>query len=768
MAIGLASSGLGFLLSAGTVDFSATLGFQPVPDVALAVSSGSGGFPSQSRRSDSIVAVGSHTTSVGTRGAAWHAKLGEQQMVAEGMQRCALFAAAAKTAAVVCAGAVLARRGGPFRSSVHRAHGFPRCKSGTLIGRRAKTELNPGEKVVGIDLGTTNSVVAAMEAGRATVIPNEEGERTTPSVVAFSKGELLVGQLAKRQGVVNPENTFSSVKRFVGCQPQEVVQETKEVSYRVEIDGPQVRFACPELERQLAPEEVSSQVIRKLSTEASQYLKAEVSKAIITVPAYFNDSQRQATRDAGAIAGLEVLRILNEPTAASLAYGLEKTNNETIMVFDLGGGTFDVSVLMVGGGVCEVLSTSGDTHLGGDDFDRKLVEWLADSFYQREGFDLLEDRQALQRLTEAAEKAKKDLSGLQETSISLPFIATGEDGPYHIEETLSRDVFESLCSDLFKRCRAPVQQALRDAELAPDGIDEVVLVGGSTRMPAVQALARELTGGKRPNQSVNPDEVVAIGAALQAGVLTGDVTDLVLLDVTPLSLGVETHDGMVSVLIPRNTRIPSKVTKVYSTAKDNQSWVQVKVLQGERRRADKNKELGVFYLQGIPPSPQGVPEIEVTFDINSDGTLAVAALDRATKKEMLVTIDRTSTLAPEDLEERIKEAQATATEDAQLRYAKEVRNDAESLSYKFGRLVRELSDRLPSEKRMLIESKIMTLQDELDLDDPDLELLKEITEDLREELKTALRVKIGKSGPLSELEFEQASAEEKNNRSVSL
>ena len=519
-------------------------------------------------------------------------------------------------------------------------------------------------KVVGIDLGTTNSVVAAIEGGQPTVITNAEGFRTTPSIVAYTKKEeLLVGQLAKRQSVVNAENTFFSVKRFIGCKADEVSEESKELPYKVIKDNNgNIKIKCSSLNKDFSPEEVSAQIIRKLITDAKDYLGQDVTKAVITVPAYFNDSQRQATVDAGKIAGIEVLRIINEPTAASLAYGLDKKQNETILVFDLGGGTFDVSVLEVGDGIFEVLSTAGDTNLGGDDFDKALVRWLVDDFEAKEGTNLTKDIQALQRLMEAAEKAKMELSNVEQTTINLPFITADKTGPKHIQQDLTREKFEILCKDLIDRCRIPVEKALKDAKLDKSGINEVVLVGGSTRIPAIQELVKSLTG-KKPNKSVNPDEVVAIGAAIQAGILAGEITDILLLDVTPLSLGVETVGGIMTKLISRNTTIPVKKSELFSTAADNQTNVEIHVLQGEREVVSGNKSLGNFKLEGIPEAPKGRPQIEVTFDINVDGLLSVTAKENESGKEQSVTIQGSSNLSETDIDTMLEEAEKYASID---------------------------------------------------------------------------------------------------------
>lgn len=575
-------------------------------------------------------------------------------------------------------------------------------------------------KVVGIDLGTTNSVIAVMEGGTPTVIPNSEGLRTTPSIVAYTKKEeLLVGQIAKRQSVINPENTFYSVKRFIGSKYNEVKQESTQIPYKVKEDSKgNIKVVCPVLNKEFSPEEISAQVLRKLSTDASKYLGQPVEKAVITVPAYFNDSQRQATKDAGKIAGLDVLRIINEPTAASLAYGLDKKNNETILVFDLGGGTFDVSLLEVGDGVFEVLSTSGDTHLGGDDFDRKIVDFLLEDFRKENNIDLSKDAQALQRLTEAAEKAKVELSTLTETVINLPFITANETGPKHIEVNITRAKFEQLCEDLILRSKIPVENALKDARVDKSKIDEVVMVGGSIRIPAIQKLVQELTG-KVPNQTVNPDEVVAIGAAVQGGVLSGEVKDILLLDVTPLSLGVETLGGVMTKIISRNTTIPTKKSEVFSTAIDNQTNVEIHVLQGEREFAQDNKSLGNFRLDGIPLAPRGVPQIEVTFDIDVNGILSVKAKDKGTGKEQSITIKNASTLDKNDVERMVKDAEAASNNDKEKRAKVDLKNQADLLCYQSEKQIKELDTKLESAKKDQVELLIKDLRSAIQSDDFD-------------------------------------------------
>jgi len=587
-------------------------------------------------------------------------------------------------------------------------------------------------KVVGIDLGTTNSCVAVMEGGKPTVIANAEGFRTTPSVVAYTKNQdQLVGQIAKRQAVMNPENTFYSSKRFVGRRVDEVNDESKEVSYGVEKAVSNVKIKCPILDKQFSPEEVSAQVLRKLSDDAGKYLGETVTQAVITVPAYFNDSQRQATKDAGKIAGLEVLRIINEPTAAALAYGLDKKSNERILVFDLGGGTFDVSVLEVGDGVFEVLSTSGDTHLGGDDFDRVIVDHLASTFKGNEGIDLRQDKQALQRLTEAAEKAKIELSNATQSEINLPFITATPEGPKHLDLTLTRGKFEELASNLIDRCRVPVEQALKDAKLSTGEIDEIVMVGGSTRMPAVKELVKRVTT-KDPNQTVNPDEVVAVGAAIQGGVLAGEVKDILLLDVTPLSLGVETLGGVMTKMINRNTTVPTKKSETYSTAVDGQTNVEIHVLQGEREMASDNKSLGTFRLDGIPSAPRGVPQIEVTFDIDANGILSVTAKDKGSGKEQSISITGASTLSDNEVEKMVKDAESNASSDKEKREKIDLKNQAETLVYQTEKQLGELGDKIDAAAKSKVEEKSTALKEATSKED--YESMKKLLEELQQEL----------------------------------
>ncbi|GAA1008285.1 chaperone protein dnaK2 [Acrocarpospora pleiomorpha] len=575
-------------------------------------------------------------------------------------------------------------------------------------------------KAVGIDLGTTNSVIAATEGGQPTVIPNSEGARTTPSVVAFTEhGERLVGQLARRQAILNPKGTIYSSKRFIGRKYDEVTTEMHAVSFDV-VEGPNgaVRF---EVRGKLyAPEEISAQVLRKLADDAGKFLGERVTEAVITVPAYFNDAQRQATKDAGKIAGLEVLRIINEPTAAALAYGVDKKANETVLVFDLGGGTFDVSILAIGEGVVEVRATSGDGHLGGDDFDRRVVDHLAVEFQRQEGIDLRNDPQALQRLFEAAEKAKVELSSVTQTSVSLPFVTADANGPKHLNTTLMRSTFDDLTSDLVERCIDPVRQAIADAKLTADDIDEVILVGGSTRIPAVQNLVKRLTGGMDPNMTVNPDEVVAVGAALQASIIKGEVSDVLLLDVTPLSLGLETLGGVMTKVIERNTTIPARRTEVFSTAEDNQSAVDVVVLQGERERAADNRVLGRFRLETIRPAPRGVPQIEVTFDIDANGILSVSARDKDTGAEQRITISESSNLEPAEVERMVQDAEQHRGEDARLREQIDARNELDSAAYQVERRLNELGGAVPTHEKaradMLVSDARQAVKEEAPLD----------------------------------------------------
>jgi molecular chaperone DnaK len=584
---------------------------------------------------------------------------------------------------------------------------------------------------VGIDLGTTNSVIAATEAGKPTVIPNAEGSRTTPSVVAFTpQGDRLVGQLARRQAILNPKGTIYSAKRFIGRRYDEVTSELNAVSFDV-VPGPDgaVRFKIQG--RLYAPEEISALVLRKLAEDASKFLGERVTEAVITVPAYFNDAQRQATRDAGRIAGLEVLRIINEPTAAALAYGLDKKGSETVLVFDLGGGTFDVSVLDIGDGVVEVRATAGDTHLGGDDFDRRIVDHLADEFQRDNGIDVRADPQALQRLFEAAEKAKVELSSVSQTTISLPFITADASGPKHLNTTLMRSTFDQITHDLVERTTGPVKQALADAKLTDSDIDEVILVGGATRIPAVQNLVRRLTGGKDPNMTVNPDEVVALGAAVQAAVIKGEVKDVLLLDVTPLSLGIETLGGVMTKVIERNTTIPARRTEVFSTAEDNQSAVDVVILQGERERAADNRVLGRFRLENIRPAPRGVPQIEVTFDIDANGILNVSARDKDTGVEQRITISESSNLDQSEVERMVKDAEQHRDEDRRLRELTEARNQLDTMAYQVERVLNERADSLPVHEKARAENAVTEARQALN-DQAPLDRLRTLTDELQQ------------------------------------
>jgi len=606
-------------------------------------------------------------------------------------------------------------------------------------------------KAVGIDLGTTNSCIAVMEGGKPVVITNTEGGRTTPSVVALTKkGERLVGQLAKRQAALNPENTIYSIKRFIGRKYTEVESERKIVAYQV-LEGANTLAEVKMYDRNYTPEEISAMILQKLKTDAESYLGTQVTDAVITVPAYFNDAQRQATKNAGKIAGLNVLRIINEPTAAALAYGLDKKKEEKILVFDLGGGTFDVSVLEVGDGVFEVRASHGDMHLGGDDYDNRIMNFIADEFKKDQGIDLRQDRQALQRLIEASEKAKVELSSVTETNINLPFVTADANGPKHLETKLTRAKFEHITSDLTDRCKGPMEKALKDSGFKLSELDEVILVGGATRMPVIQELVKSITG-KDPNKSVNPDEVVAIGAAIQAGVLMGDVKDIVLLDVTPLSLGIETLGGVMTRLIDKNTTIPTKKSEVFTTAADNQTSVDIHVLQGERDMAGDNKTIGRFRLDGIPPAPRGIPQIEVAFDIDANGIVNVSAKDMATAKEQKITITATSHLSDAEIERMVNEAKTHADDDKKKRALAEARNKGDSLVYSAEKFLKDIGEKAPVDLKTKIEDQIKALRKALESDNPDtinkeIDELQKLQDELSQKMYAQAGAQPGGSGP---------------------